>query len=334
MFRHALAGIALGLIASAASAGFESWRFDELYSNADGTLQYIVLKEAAGFNNMNNLGLLGMIATHKGDQKFFDFGHDLGSTATANKRMLIATQAVADTGRITPDYVMPDRFLPTDGGIVNFADVISFSYAALPTDGMMALLAPDGSIRPNNVAINFAGDAASIPAGPVTVVEFYNATLDHYFVSPLAPDIDALDTGRLAGWARTGLTFRAFPSQTSGGAGVKPVCRFYIPPQHGDSHFFSADAVEECAVVLAKIQTDPNYSGYVYETPNAFYIALPDKATGACPTGTVNVYRLWNQRPDSNHRYTTDPNVKAQMIAKGYVAEGYGPNAVIMCAPQ
>jgi hypothetical protein len=55
--------------------------------------------------------------------------------------------------------------------------------------------------------------------------------------------------------------------------------------------------------------------------------------TGACPMGTIPVYRLWNQRADSNHRYTTDAAIKAQMIANGYVAEGYGPDSVIMCAP-
>ena len=36
---------------------------------------------------------------------------------------------------------------------------------------------------------------------------------------------------------------------------------------------------------------------------------------------------------DSNHRYTTDAAIKTQMIAKGYVAEGYGSDAVTMCAP-
>ena len=64
------------------------------------------------------------------------------------------------------------------------------------------------------------------------------------------------------------------------------------------------------------------------------YIALPDTASGMCPNGTIPVYRLWNGRADSNHCYTSDPTVKAQMIAKGYVAEGYGPNAVGMCALQ
>jgi hypothetical protein len=109
------------------------------------------------------------------------------------------------------------------------------------------------------------------------------------------------------------------------------VCRFYIPPAHGNSHFFSASPAE-CNVVVQKTATDPNFSGYVFESPNVFYAGLPDTATGACPAGTAPVFRLWNQRIDSNHRYTSSPAIKAQMIAAGYVAEGYGPNAVIMCA--
>ena len=78
--------------------------------------------------------------------------------------------------------------------------------------------------------------------------------------------------------------------------------------------------------------TDPNYSGYDFEAPNVFYVGLPDIATGACPAGTTPVFRLWNQRADSNHRYTTDANVRAQMLAKGYVSEGYGPLGTAMCA--
>ena len=61
---------------------------------------------------------------------------------------------------------------------------------------------------------------------------------------------------------------------------------------------------------------------------------LPDLVTGACPAGYVPVYRLWNQRADSNHRYTTDPGIKAYMQSKDYVAEGYGPDAVAMCTTQ
>ena len=112
---------------------------------------------------------------------------------------------------------------------------------------------------------------------------------------------------------------------------LSPVCRFYIPPEHGNSHFFSASAAE-CATVSGRTGTDPNYSGYVLETNQAFAVALPD-ATGACPHNWLPVYRLWNNRPDSNHRYTTDPAIKAQMIANGYIPEGCGPDAVAMGSP-
>jgi hypothetical protein len=37
---------------------------------------------------------------------------------------------------------------------------------------------------------------------------------------------------------------------------------------------------------------------------------------------------------DSNHRYTTSAAIKADMLAAGYIAEGYGPDGVVMCAVQ
>lgn len=168
-------------------------------------------------------------------------------------------------------------------------------------------------------------------AQPVTVIEYYDPALDHYFITAQAAEIAALDANRFLGWSRTGLAFQAFADAASAGAGANPVCRFYLPPP-ADSHFFSASP-EECAAVLAKIPVDPNYAGFLYETPSAFYITLPDTTTGACPAGMLPVYRLWNQRADSNHRYTADPATRALMLAKGYAAEGYGPDAVIMCTP-
>lgn len=160
-------------------------------------------------------------------------------------------------------------------------------------------------------------------AQSVDVVEYYHATLDHYFVSALAADIGALDSGKLVGWQRTGKTFGAYLVAT---AGMSPVCRFYLPPANGDSHFYSASATE-CAEVRAKFPT------FVFESGEVMHVALPDTLTGDCPAGTVKIYRLWNNRADSNHRYTAEAAVKAAMLAKGYVAEGYGPDATIMCAP-
>ena len=168
-------------------------------------------------------------------------------------------------------------------------------------------------------------------ATAATVVEYYNPLLDHYFMTPLANEIDKLDNGVVSGWGRTGFVFEGFASANETKAVIAdPVCRFYIPPQHGDSHFFSASR-DECDDVLAKVANDPNYSGYIEETAAEFYIALPDFTTGACPAGTAPVYRLWNQRADSNHRYTTDLATRNALLARGYRGEGYGALGVAMC---
>ena len=47
----------------------------------------------------------------------------------------------------------------------------------------------------------------------------------------------------------------------------------------------------------------------------------------------VPIYRLWNQRADSNHRLTPWPEIRAELIAQGWVSEGYGPMGVAFCAP-
>jgi hypothetical protein len=150
-----------------------------------------------------------------------------------------------------------------------------------------------------------------------------NDTFMFYFMSSLLPDIQALDSGHFPGWVRTGRSFKAYLQQATG---ASPVCRFYMPaPQ--DSHFYSPPT-EECTAVGAK------YPTFVFEAPDVFYISLPDTATGTCPSATVPVFPLYNNRVDANHRYTTDPPIKAQMTSQGYIAEGYGPSATIMCAPQ
>ncbi len=183
-------------------------------------------------------------------------------------------------------------------------------------------------VPPGTGGLNAATSVSviAVPGGATattSVVEYYHAGLDHYFISALAADIAALDSGALAGWARTGRTFNASLAPADG---ANPVCRFYLPPGNGDSHFYSASP-DECAAVRTRFPT------FVYESPAVMYIPLPDVQTGACAPGTQPVYRLWNGRADSNHRYTTDPAVRTEMVARGYVPEGYGPDAVIMCAP-
>ncbi len=66
----------------------------------------------------------------------------------------------------------------------------------------------------------------------------------------------------------------------------------------------------------------------------AFFVDLPD-ANGVCAGTASQVYRLYNSGLGGapNHRYATDPAVRAEMLAKGWVSEGLGPLGVIFCVP-
>ena len=165
------------------------------------------------------------------------------------------------------------------------------------------------------------------PVGLVDVIEFYHAGFDHYFMSADPPEINALDTGYFTGWTRTGYQFKAYATGSSAGPTMNPVCRYYGLPSAGlDSHFYSASSVE-CWEVNQFYGTE-----WQIESDNVFQIDLPNTTTGACPGGTVPVYRVFNHRKDANHRYMTSTAVRAQMEAAGWIREGYGPNATIMCA--
>jgi len=161
------------------------------------------------------------------------------------------------------------------------------------------------------------------PLSSLVAVEYYWAARDHYFLTASPSEITALDASPPGGWLRTGASFPVYEKQLEG---TSPVCRFYLPAEFGDSHYYSASP-DECAAVRAK------YPGFTYEAPNVFYVPLPDTLTGVCPPGTSIVYRLWNNRADTNHRYTTNLVLVEQMLARGSVLEGYGLTSAVMCAP-
>lgn len=170
------------------------------------------------------------------------------------------------------------------------------------------------------------GAFAATAQPTVDVVEYYHAGLDHYFMTGSAFEQAMLDNGAQTGWRRTGLSFLAFAPNAIQ-AGARPVCRYYGLPGAGiNSHFYSA-IPQECATLGTLRARD-----WMLESSNVFQVMLPDTVTGACLADAVPVYRLYNQRPDVNHRYTTEPSVREQMKAQRYVAEGYGPDGVAFCA--
>ena len=159
-------------------------------------------------------------------------------------------------------------------------------------------------------------------------VEYYHSAFDHYFMTADLAEINALDTGHFVGWQRTGMGFNVINPTDTTGMGV-PVCRFYGSPTYGlDTHFYSASP-DECAAVQQKW---PNQ--WLLESSDVFQVYMPNPMNGACPAGTLPVFRTWNGRADSNHRYTMDHGVQMMMMGKGNVAEGYGNPPVVMCSPQ
>ena len=159
-------------------------------------------------------------------------------------------------------------------------------------------------------------------SAPVAVIEYYNAALDHYFITWLPAEIAILDAGvQIRGWMRTGETFDAYVAPVTG---TSAVCRFYIPPPFGDSHFFGRGQ-QECDETAAK------FPQFVNEDPRFMYVYLP--VGGVCPVGTTEMHRAFSNRPDANHRYFTDPNIGTQMVAQHWLLEGDGPDLVVMCVP-
>jgi len=190
--------------------------------------------------------------------------------------------------------------------------------------GSIQSVCPDALPR---TSLLIVGETAA-PTQQLPVLEYYNAALDHYFIAQNGAEIADLDNGAHPGWTRTGEAFTVYVADASDGRGHR-ACRWYGLPAFGlDTHFFSASATE-CNEVAQSALTEGRWKN---ETANAFEATLPDTLTGVCPNGTVPVYRLWNNRIDSNHRYTTRTSIKQSMIAKGYIPEGFGPDAVAMCA--
>jgi len=171
--------------------------------------------------------------------------------------------------------------------------------------------APSGSVH-------FAAGAICIPVGAtapgssVTVYEFYNTNLKHFFRTSSATEATAIDGGSAGpGWQRTGDNFVAL-APGFGDVG-NDVCRFYT--FGANSHFYTAFA-DECEGLKSPA------SGWVYESL-AYRIELP--AGNSCREGTVPVHRLYNNRfmfNDSNHRFTTLVANIAPLEAQGWIYEG------------
>ena len=165
-----LALVAALIFAPAAQAAFHLFRIEQVFSNGDGTVQFVVLHESFGQDGEQFLMNHTFKASGGGINNTYTFPNNLPSSSTHNRRVLIATQGFAALGIVTPDYVVPNGFLPTGSGTLNYADADTFSYAALPTDGATAINRNGQQIP--NVATNFAGQTGSVVSAPTVFGNF------------------------------------------------------------------------------------------------------------------------------------------------------------------
>jgi hypothetical protein len=162
--------LAFALAAPLAHATFHTFRIQQLYSNADATVQFVVLVESSGSNGENQWAGHALGATGPGGAKTFTFPTNLPDNSTAGRSVLVATTGFAALGLVKPDYVVPNGFLALANGAVDFAGVDTVTYAALPTDGVNAL-SRSGTPIPNQ-ARNFDGASASVNAAPPTLANY------------------------------------------------------------------------------------------------------------------------------------------------------------------
>ena len=159
-----LATMLLGVVAVPADAAFHLFRIDQVYSSADSTVQYVVLRESTGSNGENFWAGQRLETTSAGGAKQqFVFPSNLPSSSTASRRVLVATASFAALHLVTPDYTVPDGFIPRGGGKVEYAGgVDEVNFAALPTDGATAF---DRNSQPVAATpTNFAGATATLTA--------------------------------------------------------------------------------------------------------------------------------------------------------------------------
>jgi len=199
-----------------------------------------------------------------------------------------------------------------------------------PQPGLVALYQFEGNAADatgahngtTNLAAGFTTPAVSILSRAPDVVEFYNTPLDNYFITADRTEATAVDNGAAGpGWSRTGNLF------TSGGSAQ--VCRFYGSLSPGpNSHFYTANTAECDALRALQATTPASQPRWNFES----FDFLTTPSVGACPEGSVPVYRAYNNGPargvDSNHRITSSEAGIAEVVARGWISEG-----IVMCAP-
>jgi len=150
------------------------------------------------------------------------------------------------------------------------------------------------------------------PGVVVDTIEYYNAGLDHYFITAFPDEAADLDAGgQVQGWMRTGFAFKSWKAGTGPG---NDACRFFGTPGRGpNSHFYTINA-SECE----KVRNNPDW------TFEAIAFRAVEPLANGCASGYATVTRLYNRGMggQANHRYLADSREIDRTVARGWQVEG------------
>jgi hypothetical protein len=118
------------------------WQIVEAFSNADGTIQFIEMKECCGASF--EWVLMDKYVRSDATGNEFIFPENLEPGTTANRHILLATAGFAALpGAPTPDHIIVDGFFDTNGDTLRYwtykTGDMSFGLGELPTNGIDSL---------------------------------------------------------------------------------------------------------------------------------------------------------------------------------------------------
>ncbi|NQV70250.1 MAG: hypothetical protein HQ498_09510 [Pseudohongiella sp.] len=162
---------------SPAFADFDQWQISELFSNAEGSVQYIELKTAAS-NQLDLSGLTLVASDASGSQQnSLVFGANLAGE-TLNSKLLIATPSFVQSTGLSADFEIANGFLFTEGGSLNFANgtaTLNYGAAQLAKNGVQSM---DSNLAPQLPdPTNFAGLSATVSLSLSAVFDAANSIL-------------------------------------------------------------------------------------------------------------------------------------------------------------
>ena len=157
-----------------AEAFFHLWSFTEFFSNADGSVQFIELHTSSNNEHFASGAQIRSLSTGN----VFTFPSNLSSSATANKRLLIATPGFGGlSGAVSPDFTLPSTsFFDPAGDTISLSAGVAIdsrTFTSVPTDGVMSRVYPSNALDTNSPT-NFSGASGSINLSAPPLAGDYN----------------------------------------------------------------------------------------------------------------------------------------------------------------